>query len=319
MSEGLRKRGDTEAQTLADSLKSENAQKFGIATRYIESESQETKRLQAELIEVERGHKSLGEVFGGSKITSQNTLVSSEISGLNTESPLPDFTEFNSRAYDAYIAMNEPTGNNEVEEQAAKLRASVAVYQAQVDKKSYDLAAESAATSTSSSDLAAYQYRGIYTMDGTKQIRLFDYTDDLSGSERAIVVNRLGNGAKEYIYKSGNGLYLKSKIGNAARVGLTDTIKTLSLEEVLKNISTPTAPNNFSEKFASSGEITFGFQPGNSKTDTIFGLDFYDYIDRYNRQMAGEVLPLIQPGTLVGRVDLVPDLPNETVQDTSKP
>jgi hypothetical protein len=41
-------------------------------------------------------------------------------------------------------------------------------------------------------------------MDNQRQIRLFDYTDELVGNERAIPVNRIGNGALEYIYQSGN-------------------------------------------------------------------------------------------------------------------
>ena len=79
----------------------------------------------------------------------------------------------------------------------------------------------------------------------------------------------------------------------------------------------PAAPNHFMERFAASGEINFKFRPADAESDTIFRMEFYDYIDRFDRLMSGQRWSEITPTTRVSYVDLVPELVNETVTDTS--
>ena len=198
--------------------------------------------------------------------------------------------------------MVTPTEDNELKDIMNGIQTRLSTYSSEVEKKEANFAAAVAVTNpgagSTSSDLASYEYRGIYAFDSNRQIRLFDYTNDLEGSERAIPVNRLGNGATEYIYKSGDILYLKTRLGNSEPRPVTDSISTYSLSDILPDGTgflgiggssdtsrEPTAPNHFVERFASSGEINFSFRVANKDRDSIFRLEFYDYIDRFDRLM----------------------------------
>jgi hypothetical protein len=77
------------------------------------------------------------------------------------------------------------------------------------------------------------------------------------------------------------------------------------------------APNYFTETFTTSNEINFSFQGANPLTDNLFRLEYYDYIDRFDKINSGETPSSIQPKTTLHKVDLIPDLPNETVFDTT--
>jgi len=98
--------------------------------------------------------------------------------------------------------MVNPKPNAGLETIGNELKDSMQTYAAEAEKNSILMAASTSAGGEGT--LANYEYRGIYTMDREKQIRLFDYTNDLNGSERAVPVNRLGNSTLEFIYKSGN-------------------------------------------------------------------------------------------------------------------
>lgn len=314
MKDGLGNRGDAEAEALAHELRSENNEKFGIANGFVNSEIRETTELQAKLREVQLGNMTLAELFGKPTQNADHILAVAN-GAYSTESELPDFTKFNERAYTAYAAMTAPAGRTEIDVIADNLTGGFAKYTAEAQEKSAVFAAGTSVTSEG--ELAQYEYRGIYTMDNDRQIRLFDYTNDLLGEERAIPVNRLGNGAIEYIYQSGDAIYLKTKLGNTAPRPASDSVDTLQPDDIVdvpdNGVIRPTAPNHFYERFASSGEINFGFRPADAEKDTIHRLEFYDYIDRYDRLMDGQELPRISPSTRAAYVDLVPDLENDTV------
>ena len=167
------------------------------------------------------------------------------------------------------------------------------------------------------SSAAPNVYRGIYSFDNARQIRLFDYTDELSADVRAVQVNRLGNGAKEFIYVVSGALYLKTRLGNSPLKPSTRSISTMSLDTILGDILVPSAPNHFREQFAKSGEIQFDFAPANMN-DSFWALNLYNYIDRYARIRGGEPLPQITPRTTVTRIDLVPELNKELSEDLSR-
>lgn len=279
----------------------------------------ETTELQARLQLVQTGDMDLSEMFEQRAKTGNATLADTGNAAYSTENSLPDFTKYNERAFLAYSEMTAPRIPNELEKMGENLKNSMNEYAAEAEKKSMALAAGTA--TAGNGNLAAYEYRGIYTLDNQRQIRLFDYTNDLMGNERAIPVNRIGNGALEYIYQSGDGIYLKTKLGNSIPRPVTGSIPTLTSSDLI-NIGNgeslrPTAPNHFMERFVASGEINFGFQPADTQTDTVFRMEFYDYIDRFDRLMSGQRWSGITPTTRVSYVDLVPELVNETVTNTS--
>lgn len=319
MRDGLRVRGDAESEELAQRLRAENTEKFELANRFVKSEIHETTELQARLHLVQTGQKDLSDIFEGRAESGNATLASSNDGAYSTETPLPDFTKYNERAYLAYSEMTAPKAPTELDAIGENLKNSMKTYTADAEKKSIVFSAGTA--TTGNGDLANYEYRGIYTMDNQRQIRLFDYTNDLMGNERAIPVNRIGNGALEYLYQSGDGLYLKTKLGNSVPRPATDSVPTYTPSDLIAvgNGETirPTAPNHFTERFASSGEINFGFRPADQKTDTIFRMEFYDYIDRFDRLMSGQRWSQITPTTRVSYVDLVPELVNETVTNAN--
>lgn len=284
----------------------------------MKSEIHETNELLAALNEVRLGKKNLSDVFG-TKSKAVNAKLVDATAPYSTESALPDFTKFNERAYIAYSEMMAPKADNELLAIGENLKNSMQTYAAEAEKKSLVIAAGTSATSEGT--LADYEYRGIYTMDRGKQIRLFDYTNELSGDERAIPVNRLGNSALEFIYKNGDGLYLKTKLGNSESRPATDSVPTYSEEDITdipdSGAPQPTAPNNFIERFTTSGEINFGFKPANKNTDSLFRLEFYDYIDRFDRLMKGESFDSITPPTRISYVDLVPELGNDAVTNAN--
>ena len=69
--------------------------------------------------------------------------------------------------------------------------------------------------------------------DNARQIRLFDYTDELTEDANAVTVNRRGNKALEYIYVVSGALYLKTKLGNSATQPNTQSINTVTLNNLL--------------------------------------------------------------------------------------
>jgi hypothetical protein len=151
---------------------------------------------------VQTGDMELSEIFEQRAHTGNATLADTGNTPYSTETPLPDFTKYNERAFQAYSEMTAPRAPGELEKMGEDLKNSMNTYTAEVEKNSMEIAANEA--TSGNGNLTNYEYRGIYTMDNQRQIRLFDYTDELVGNERAIQINRIGNGALEYIYQSGH-------------------------------------------------------------------------------------------------------------------
>jgi hypothetical protein len=107
MSDGLKKRYDSEVEAFASELRSENARKFKRATDYIESEEKETQEILAKLEKAISGEISLDEALGGKiqKAGDAKLISASESSGYSTISEVPDFTEFDESARAAYGQM----------------------------------------------------------------------------------------------------------------------------------------------------------------------------------------------------------------------
>ncbi len=118
------------------------------------------------------------------------------------------------------------------------------------------------------------------------------------------------------MYVVSGALYLKTKLGNSSTRPSTQSISTLSLKDLLGEVITPTAPNQFEERFAKSGEIQFDFAPSDP-SQNLWVLTLYDYIDRYTRLLGGETIARIEPTTRTTRVDLVPTLESELTESTA--
>lgn len=195
MSDGLKKRFDSEVEAFASELRAENARKFKRATDYIESEERETREILAQLERAISGEISLDEALGGKVQKAGDARLISANSGLSTESELPDFTEFDESARAAYgqmIASAVPSQVSDVSSNRIAIRdesvASAAeslliktqTISASVTSNQLELATDTGlSNSDQGENLAEYQYRGIYAKDNGKQIRLFDYTNDL--------------------------------------------------------------------------------------------------------------------------------------------
>lgn len=132
------------------------------------------------------------------------------------------------------------------------------------------------------------------------------------------------DGDSDIVYRMDNSLYLKQNFLNEPNLGhFSDSPKVWNWQDFLhitSDNSSPialSAPNHFTETFVTSNEINFSFQPANSLEDNLFRLEYYDYIDRFDRIDSGELPISIQPKATIHKVDLIPNLPNETVFDTT--
>lgn len=184
-------------------------------------------------------------------------------------------------------------------------------------------AAATTARSNQDAALSAskYQYEGIYILDkNNRQVRLFDYTDLVDGKEELVYTDVDKDGDDDIVYRMDNSLYLKenflkepqqSHFSDSPQVRDWQDFLSVSSDSAVSKILA--APNGFEETFTTSDEIDFSFRPANPLLDNIFRLEYYDYIDRFDRMRSGETS--ISPTTAVHKVDLIPDLAKETVSD----
>lgn len=110
----------------------------------------------------------------------------------------------------------------------------------------------------------------------------------------------------------GSSLYIKRNLKTSAPAYSTDSVSTHELSDFLPESEDPSAPNYFKEGFVSSNEINFSFSPAKS-TDRKFRLEFYDYVDRFDRIVRGEE----GPPTPKRAVDMMSDMRDDTVTDAS--
>lgn len=187
----------------------------------------------------------------------------------------------------------------------------------------------STTTETSSnanaSTTAAYQYEGIYILDkNNKQVRLFDYVDGVDGKEELVYTDTDKDGDDDIVYRMDNSLYLKQNfLKDIPANHFTDSAKIYPSWQNFLSLDTDSsrilaAPNHFEEVFTASNEIDFSFRPANPLSDNLFRFEYYDYIDRFDKIDSGEQQNAINPRTSIHKIDLIPDLSNETVSDTTQ-
>ena len=155
--------------------------------------------------------------------------------------------------------------------------------------------ASAASSTTSTADVSStastYQYEGIYILDkNNKQVRLFDYTDQVDGNEELIYSDVDKDGDDDIIYRMDNSLYLKENfVKDANKSHSSDSPKVFDSQDFLHTTSEDgtsrilSAPNHFEETFVTSNEIDFSFRPANQAKDNLFRFEYYDYIDRFDK------------------------------------
>lgn len=182
-----------------------------------------------------------------------------------------------------------------------------------IDEEQMKLAASSADEASSAMNLQ-FVYQGIYVKDEGKQSRLFDYVEELQGNEEALLVDtaKAGAGKEDVVYAMGSSLYLKRNLKSDVASHSTDRVRSYDMDDILADGRDPSAPNYFKEDFVSSNQINFSFDPAKT-TDRKFRLEFYDYVDRFDRIARGESAPV----TPKRAVDLFADMRDDTVVDAS--
>lgn len=157
-----------------------------------------------------------------------------------------------------------------------------------------------------------------------KQVRLFDYTDGVDGTEELVYSDVDQDGDDDIIYRMDNSLYLKQNFQEDVVAGhYSDVPKVYNWQDFLQMVSENgvskilSAPNHFEETFIASNEIDFSFRPANPLKDNFFRLEYYDYVDRFDKVHSEEDPLSLSPKTPIHKVDLIPELLSETVSDTT--
>lgn len=181
------------------------------------------------------------------------------------------------------------------------------------EEEKVNLAVEASSEASQAMNLQ-FVYNGIYVKDEGRQSRLFDYTEELRGNEEAVLIDtsKSGVGNEDVVYSMGSSLYIKRNLKASEPAYSTDSVSTYELSDFLPKSEEPSAPNYFKEGFVSSNEINFSFAPAKN-TDRKFRLEFYDYVDRFDRIIRGER----GPTTPKRAVDMLADMRDDTVTDAS--
>lgn len=188
-----------------------------------------------------------------------------------------------------------------------------AAFRFDADEEKANLAADAAAEM---GDAASFQfvYAGIYVTDEGRQSRLFDYTEELLGNEEAVLIDVAKTGHDDVVYSMGSSLFLKRNLKAPTQTASSDDVEIYDLSDILDRKTDPSAPNSFEENFVSSGQINFGFAPA-KPSDQKFRLEFYDYVDRFDRIARKEDAP----PTPKRSVDLFVENSEGTIIDAKNP
>lgn len=121
-----------------------------------------------------------------------------------------------------------------------------------------------------------------------KQVRLFDYTDGVDGTEELVYADIDKDGDDDIIYRMDNSLYLKQDFSKDADANhFSDSPKVRDWQNFLHMDDNASrilsAPNHFEETFVTSNEIDFSFRPADPSSDNLFRFEYYDYVDRFDK------------------------------------
>ena len=96
------------------------------------------------------------------------------------------------------------------------------------------------------------------------------------------------DGDNDIIYRMDNSIYVKQNFLKEPQLShISDSPKVKKWQDFLdvdaEDSRILAAPNYFEETFTTSNEINFSFRPANISQDSLFRLEYYDYIDRFDR------------------------------------
>lgn len=317
-------------ENLIASLQSDSTAKFSIVKNTLQDEIRDTKILEAKF----REFYTSGNTIGLDTSTNNTIKIASITQNNHIDSANSRLAQYNNSTSDALLALRDSKPDTELTDIGQTLKDRVFALTEEAKSETFSEKTErekvELGTSTTSGDISnsqnalsqaksSYTYRGIYYFENGSQKRLFDYTEELDGSEEAVFVNRTSDGQKNsIIYRMENGLYIKHPVTDAPTGKNTSSPDLLALEDVLGNYTAPTAPNYFNESVVGPDEIQFSFSPANKDENTKFRLEFYDYIERFDLLKNGanpDTLPTKAP---LQTVDLFADDSRLTL-DSSKP
>jgi hypothetical protein len=123
------------------------------------------------------------------------------------------------------------------------------------------------------------------------------------------------DGDTDVIYRIGNALYVKYAGQNTPKDTSVDT-EEYNWKDFLETPNSASAlqsaPNYFEESFDSPNEINLSFRPGNEQKDKKFRMEYFDYIDRFDRRDNGEQEKSMLPKMRKEVIDMIASLSDET-------
>lgn len=117
------------------------------------------------------------------------------------------------------------------------------------------------------------------------------------------------------VFRIGNSLYIKYAGPNTPKTTTNDTEEYDWTTFLDLSDTTPTvrsAPNYLEESFDSPNEINLSFRGANEQKDKKFRMEYFDYIDRFDRRESGESDSTAPAGMRRETIDMIADLSRET-------
>ncbi|MDD2487531.1 MAG: hypothetical protein PHS92_04120 [Candidatus Gracilibacteria bacterium] len=292
-------------------LKGMNDDKFNTVKDYLNVEKNNNSRLISELESIIRNNRTIYDFSPLQKFKSSSLKVSYKYES-DTSYYKEKFEKINNGIVE-YLKNDKPTVDDSkmvsdgqkfvggIKDSSEKFKKDMAenetlhkdIYD-KIDKKLYafEPSAENTSSNPSSSDsqdsksIYSYNYEGLYIVNSSGvQSSLFNYSSEISGSDKIIELDYDKDGDNDILYKMSDGLYIKDNLKkdrtakNLGSVEVVDNIDSyLSIQDG-RNIF---APNHFIPSFNSQDSIEFSFSPGDQENNSRFRLEFYDYINRFD-------------------------------------
>ncbi|MDD2566021.1 MAG: VCBS repeat-containing protein [Candidatus Gracilibacteria bacterium] len=326
-----------------EGLAKNNKDKFSALKNILNQSQKENDKLNVELSKIENGQKSIKDFspikmnnYGGLKIIGNYSNKNDLTTKLNEKNSYIfnslDNLSNNEKDKDSEELKN---GGDEILDQvklgikSLKAEALEGITPESgnnvVDK---NLATSSTTSSASSSLDYSFNYEGIYIINSSgKQSRLFDYLDEVNKDSNVVELDFDKDGDTDVIYKMGEALYLKENLTKKPSINHISSVDGMrdigDINDYLgidnENDNIPLAPNFFEEVIASSNSINFKFSPANPDKQNSFRLEYYDYIDRFDRTNNKKTNNIsVNPYSQLNFVDMVTTMSDEYIIDTPK-
>ncbi len=264
---------NNEADIFLADIEKRHEEKFSNLYKYLEFEKMKTLIFQEELQDTIRQSKTI------SPLTRLNPtsfrLVASQNIGWNIDNPFYDTVikenkfQYPSNKVDSFQSSVMKEGKKLL----SKLDRSVAI-----DTAPADIGSTNPLNSSLSAPSPVYQW--IYTLDTSgRQTRLFDYFDDLDGTEEVIRIDFDHDWDRDYLYRNGDNIVMKinHQFSPARNIDISQNIYSSVITNFFDSV-TKSAPNYFHESMTLPNSINISFSPISKELDTYFRLRYYDRV-----------------------------------------